>query len=546
MAAVAIVLFLLAAAKVTRADDRRKQPHIVFILADDLGWNDVSYHGSPQILTPNIDALAWNGIRLNRYYTQPLCTPSRSAFLTGCYPMNTGMQHSVILTTEPRGLPLHYKLLPQWLGDFGYVSRMLGKWHLGYYKEEYTPTMRGFQSHVGSWEGFSDYYSHIMDFSWQTWSISGHDFRRDMQKSKEDDGRYYTHVMTEEALKIIKDHPNEKPLFLYIAHLAVHSGNQPEPLKAPTKYTDPYMDIGHPSRTLYAGMLSVLDESVGAVFEALGRRGILNETIVVLTTDNGAGITTQFSSFGSGWPFRGQKGTAWEGGVRVPAVVWSPLFSEHRGAVVESLFHVSDWLPTFYELAGGDPSNLGEIDGISQLDTLRHREKLPRTEIVLNIDPIENVSAIIVYPFKLMQGDDQGGHYDDWYPFMGNVTRTQKDAREGCEASVVYRVMKHSGFVVTCGQDPVTYATSVKCGEKDPTKACKPIVKPCLFDLSKDPCEYNDIAAENIEVFELLKAKLRKYTASSTPPANVPADPRGDPALHNNDFVPWGDAEGND
>ncbi|KAM7305585.1 putative arylsulfatase B precursor, partial [Ixodes scapularis] len=174
------------------------------------GWNDVSYHGSPQILTPNIDALAWNGIRLNRYYTQPLCTPSRSAFLTGCYPMNTGMQHSVILTTEPRGLPLHYKLLPQWLGDFGYVSRMLGKWHLGYYKEEYTPTMRGFQSHVGSWEGFSDYYSHIMDFSWQTWSISGHDFRRDMQKSKEDDGRYYTHVMTEEALKIIKDHPNEK------------------------------------------------------------------------------------------------------------------------------------------------------------------------------------------------------------------------------------------------------------------------------------------------------------------------------------------------
>ncbi|KAM7304228.1 hypothetical protein ISCGN_014128 [Ixodes scapularis] len=125
---VVILLFIaLAAMLLTSRRSPVRQPHIVFILADDLGWNDVSYNGCPQIRTPNIDALAWNGIRLQRYYTQPMCTPSRAALMTGRYPIHTGMQHFVILQNEPRGLPLKFKLLPQWLGDLGYVSQMLGK-----------------------------------------------------------------------------------------------------------------------------------------------------------------------------------------------------------------------------------------------------------------------------------------------------------------------------------------------------------------------------------------------------------------------------------
>ncbi|KAM7304210.1 arylsulfatase B-like [Ixodes scapularis] len=286
---VAILLcFALAAMLLASRRSPVRQPHIVFILADDMGWNDVSYNGCPQIRTPNIDALAWNGIRLQRYYTQPLCTPSRAALMTGRYPIHTGMQHLVIIQNEPRGLPLKFKLFPQWLGDLGYVSQMLGKWHLGFYKKEYTPTMRGFQKHIGSWGGFVDYYSHI---------------------------------------RITK-------------------------IGVPKKYSDKYHDIGHWNRTMYAGMVSALDESVGAVVEALGKRGMLNDTVLVFSSDNGADTNSENANYASSWPFKGQKMTPWEGGVHVPGIIWSPLFSGMRGIDYTHIFHVSDWLPTLYQLAG--------------------------------------------------------------------------------------------------------------------------------------------------------------------------------------------------
>ncbi|KAM7299253.1 putative arylsulfatase B precursor [Ixodes scapularis] len=246
---VVILLFIaLAAMLLTSRRSPVRQPHIVFILADDLGWNDVSYNGCPQIRTPNIDALAWNGIRLQRYYTQPMCTPSRAALMTGRYPIHTGMQHFVILQNEPRGLPLKFKLLPQWLGDLGYVSQMLGK--------------------------------------------------------------------------------------------------------VPKKYSDKYHDIGHWNRTMYAGMVSALDESVGAVVEALGKRGMLSDTVLVFSSDNGADTNSENANYASSWPFKGQKMTPWEGGVHVPGFIWSPLFSGMRGFDYNNIFHVSDWLPTLYQLAG--------------------------------------------------------------------------------------------------------------------------------------------------------------------------------------------------
>jgi arylsulfatase B len=125
-----LVLFLLVTS-CSASESTVNRPHIVFILADDLGWNDVAFHGSGQIPTPNIDALAYSGLIMNNYYVTPICTPSRSTLMTGKYPIHTGMQHSVLF------------------GELGYTNRIVGKWHLGWYTKEYTPTYRGFDSHLG-------------------------------------------------------------------------------------------------------------------------------------------------------------------------------------------------------------------------------------------------------------------------------------------------------------------------------------------------------------------------------------------------------------
>lgn len=499
----------------------------------------MSYNGCPQIRTANIDALAWSGIRLRRYYTQSMCTPSRAALMTGRYPIHTGMQHFVLMEMEPRGLPLNFKLLPEWLGDLGYVRQMLGKWHLGFYKREYTPTMRGFQTHIGSWGGFQDYYSHQRDHP--KVALGGFDFRRGLLGGREFDGRYYTELMTEEAIRIIETHPLEKPLFLYLSHLAPHSGNLHDPLQVPKKFSDMYHDIGSRNRTLYAGMVSALDESVGAVVEALGRRGMLGDTVLVFSSDNGANSRGENPNYASAWPFKGQKITPWEGGVRAPAIIWSPSLSGTQGRDYSNIFHISDWLPTLYQLAGGDPSDLGDIDGISQLEALRDGTEAPRKEVLINIDPIDNVTAIIEGHFKLVSGTVKGGALDDWFQIPGNVAWNTDRTRHECETSVAAKVLRNSGHDVTCGSGQGSYAVPVKCGRRDTSKPCTPTLAPCLFDLSEDPCEYNNVAEQHSEVVRRLLKKLAVYKATSWSPGNVPEDPRAHPALHNGAWVSWGD-----
>ncbi|RXG73269.1 Arylsulfatase B [Armadillidium vulgare] len=266
------------------------------------GWNDVGFHGNVEISTPNIDALAYSGVILNNYYVQPLCTPSRGALLSGMYPVHTGLQHHVIRGPEPRGLPLKFTLLPEYLKSMGYTTRIVGKWHLGMFRKEYTPTFRGFDSHYGYWTGRLDYYNHRLVYNH---TLGGYDFRKNMDVEYAGVGKYATDLFTEEGVKIINEHNPSVPLFLYLPHLATHVGNDDDPLQAPVEAVQRFSHIKDEKRRIFAAMLWKLDESIGKVVEALKDNDMLKDSIIIFSTDNGGSAGGLENSAGSNWPLKG-------------------------------------------------------------------------------------------------------------------------------------------------------------------------------------------------------------------------------------------------
>ena len=172
---------------------------------------------------------------------------------------------------------LQVKLLPQYLADLGYESHMIGKWHLGHHRQEYTPTHRGFNSHFGFWTGKEDYFSHVSAEEVQGEYRSGYDLRRNMSVSWAEKGDYITDVFTKEAERLITKHSEESdaPVFLYLSHLAVHAGNEYSPLQAPRDAVERHAHIEDERRRVFGGMLERLDQSVGRVTSALSRTGML-------------------------------------------------------------------------------------------------------------------------------------------------------------------------------------------------------------------------------------------------------------------------------
>ncbi|KAK8777605.1 hypothetical protein V5799_029049, partial [Amblyomma americanum] len=235
------------------AEGAKARPHLIFLLADDMGWDDVSFHGSPQIPTPNLDALAADGIILNNYYVLPYCTPSRAALMTGLYPIRTGMQGVPIGAAEPSGLPTNVPLMPQYLKELGYETHLIGKWHLGSYSESVTPTCRGFDTFYGFHNGDEDYYSRNLTFDHHT----GLDFWVNKEPLRPEPGRYSTSLYTARAQHIIKNHKSSKPLLLVMSYQAVHAAGGAEPLQAPKYNIDKFPYIGERNRTIYAGETDV-------------------------------------------------------------------------------------------------------------------------------------------------------------------------------------------------------------------------------------------------------------------------------------------------
>ncbi len=299
------------------------RPNILFILADDLGWGDVGYHGSA-IRTPNIDRLIESGVELDRHYVQPMCTPTRAALLTGRYPSRFG-SHATVPSNHPV-MADGYETLASTLRNAGYDTGLFGKWHLGS-SPRYSPNEFGFDWSYGSLAGGVDPYNHRYKagpYS-RTWHRNGEPV---------DERGHVTDLILDEATEWIESRRN--PWFCYVPFTAVHV-----PVKAPQEWLDRYAggeydpDLGKDrSFREYAAYASHMDHAVGRLVESLRRTDQIANTLVVFTSDNGAlesdtlgqsqlypGYQEASPRLGSNLPLRGNKAQLYEGGIRTPSLV---------------------------------------------------------------------------------------------------------------------------------------------------------------------------------------------------------------------------------
>jgi arylsulfatase A-like enzyme len=344
------------------ADSTPAKPNIIYILADDLGYADPGFNGGTEIKTPHLDQIAAGGTILKSYYVQPVCSPTRSALLTGRYPSSTGV-YSVVRPLTPWGLKLEEQTLPQMLQSAGYETAISGKWHLGEFEPAYRPTQRGFDHQYGLWFGSIDYYTHLRN------DIL--DWHRNDQPCK-DEG-YSTHLIANEACRIIREKNPEKPLFLYLPFNAVHG-----PFQVPEKYTAPYSNLKGIRRT-YAGMLSAMDEAIGQVLAALEEKKIRDNTLVIFSSDNGGPLPGRVTSNG---PLRAGKGTIYEGGIRVCAFAnWPGRIP--AGKTLDEPLHAVDWFPTLVRLSGASLPQKLPLDGLDIWPVLTAGAKSPHDALIL-------------------------------------------------------------------------------------------------------------------------------------------------------------------
>jgi len=355
------------------------RPHILYIMADDQGWKDVGFHGS-DIRTPNLDRLAASGARLEQFYAQPMCTPSRAALLTGRYPHRYGLQTLVIPSAGTYGLATDEWLLPQALKEVGYKTAIVGKWHLGHADRQYWPRQRGFDYQYGPILGEIDYFTH-----------SAHgvvDWYRDNEVLEEEG--YVTNLLGQDAVKLIDEHDSNTPLFLYLAFTAPHA-----PYQAPEADLAQYQNISDPNRRAYAAMITVMDTQIGEVLNALERNGMRDNTLIVFQSDNGgprsARVTGEVDTSGGmipadNGPYRDGKASLYEGGTRVVALANWPGHIP-AGSVVNQPMHIVDMYQTLTKLVGAPISNSKPLDGVDVWPALSGGNAFPRRTVVYGVEP---------------------------------------------------------------------------------------------------------------------------------------------------------------
>eukprot|EP00927_Polykrikos_kofoidii_P045902 TRINITY_DN4004_c0_g1_i1.p1 TRINITY_DN4004_c0_g1~~TRINITY_DN4004_c0_g1_i1.p1 ORF type:complete len:884 (+),score=151.48 TRINITY_DN4004_c0_g1_i1:32-2653(+) len=493
-------------------------PHILFVLADDLGFHDVGFTNGGDIPTPTLDSLARAGAILTSYYVQPTCSPTRATIMTGRHVSNHGVVYPFVVMGDPEGLPEDEVLLPEALRTIGYATHAVGKWHLGYYKRKMTPTFRGFESFYGYYGLGENYLLHETQ--------GAYDFHRDeglhcgSNCSIVEDARnkYSTTLFTERTKNLIREHDPAVPLFLYLAWQAVHA-----PKNCFCEAVDPLPENSTRDRC-FACMLMHADKGLGEIVNELRERAMLNDTIIIFSTDNGGAISTNKISGddvgSSNYPLRGGKHTIFEGGTRGVGFVWFGT-QVHGGARLpqqyDNVMGSVDWVPTILEAVGiqnmsvaiqsfeGREGKL--LDGVSHFGAL--------LSLGQGIEPPRPRDSLFIGAAVGPMGDAPGvALRDGQWKLILNAPCT-KDQSHGWS--------NRSGSNMTFTEWP-----QYRDGSEQ------------LYDLSVDPREMTNVVLEHPDVADSLRGKLapflqsayiqrsvlvKDWTCSSSPPINGTWEP---------------------
>ena len=401
---------------ITGGANGQDQPNVIIMVADDLGWNDVGYHGG-DIETPSLDRLASEGVQLDRFYTTPICSPTRAALMTGRNPMRLGVGYGVILPWDNIGVHPDERFLPESFLDAGYQTAMVGKWHLGHAQQSYHPNERGFEHFYGHLHTEVGYYPPFAN-------SGGKDFQQN-GVTINDDG-YETYLLADEASRYIRERDPDKPFFLYLPFLAPHT-----PLDAPRELQEKYQGINtdlaparsqqtdgtrtiakltgrESARPMYAAVVDAMDQSIGKVLDTLDEEKISENTIVLFMSDNGGAAYSVGGADNA--PLRGGKGEVFEGGIRVVSAMRWPAEID-AGSKLDSIMTVMDVFPTVIEAAGISAGEHFPFDGRSLWSSIKSGAAAPRNDYVFfaSETPIYGHFNLTVFndQWKLVQEVDQ-------------------------------------------------------------------------------------------------------------------------------------------
>jgi len=334
-------------------------PNVILIVTDDQGYGDVGVYGGLDLKTPHIDDLMNSGVRFTNWYANaPVCAPTRASIMTGKYPRKAGVPN--LLGVREPGLFLGEETIANAFGSLGYTTGLIGKWHLGG-AMDYRPNDRGFDYFFGILEGCVDYFSHMYFLPRSNRPF--HDLWRN-KKFAWEDGKYLTHLITDESLKFISEH-KEHPFFLNISYNAPHY-----PLQVPQNYLNEFQELDA-ERQAIAALLKAVDDGVGQLLDLLDELSIRENTIIFFQSDNGPSNEKRnfyydyekdrFEGSSSGDLF-GNKGSLYEGGIRVPAAInWQGVIP--AGIVNHEIGISMDLYPTLISMAGGNREQYNLLDG---------------------------------------------------------------------------------------------------------------------------------------------------------------------------------------